>query len=71
MAVLHPVRLTITNYPDDQTETFEVKNHPGADTSLGTRTVPFSKHLYIEADDFMEEPVKKYKRRPPTAWSAA
>ena len=64
MAVLHPVRLTITNYPDDQTETFEVENHP-KDPSLGTRTVPFSKHLYIEADDFMEEPVKKYKRLTP------
>ena len=64
MAVLHPVRLTITNYPDDQTETFEVENHP-KDPSLGTRTVPFSRHLYIEADDFMEEPVKKYKRLTP------
>ena len=64
MAVLHPVRLTITNYPDNQTETFEVENHP-KDPSLGTRTVPFSKHLYIEADDFMEEPVKKYKRLTP------
>lgn len=61
MAVLHPVKLTITNYPEDKTETFEVENHPG-DPSLGCRQVSFSKHLWIEDSDFMEEPVKGYFR---------
>ena len=61
MAVLRPVRLTITNYPEEGTETFEVENHP-ADPAAGTRTVSFSRHLWVEADDFMEEPVKGYFR---------
>ncbi len=61
MAVLRPVKLTITNYPDDATDTFKVENHPAKPES-GTRPVTFSKHLYIEADDFMEEPVKGYFR---------
>mgnify|MGYP000757203813 FL=1 len=61
MAVLRPVKLTITNYPEDKTETFEVENHPG-DPSLGCRPVSFSKHLWIEDSDFMEEPVKGYFR---------
>ncbi len=61
MAVLHPVKLTITNYPDDASDVFAVENNP-AKPEEGTRPVTFSKHLYIEADDFMEEPVKGYFR---------
>lgn len=64
MAVLRPVALTITNYPEGQSETFSIENHP-KDPSMGSRTVTFSRHLYIEAEDFMEEPVKKYKRLSP------
>lgn len=61
MAVLDPVKLTISNYPDDKTEHFELPNHPG-NPDLGTRKVSFSKHLYIERADFMEVPVPKYHR---------
>ncbi|MCQ2441811.1 MAG: glutamine--tRNA ligase/YqeY domain fusion protein [Oscillospiraceae bacterium] len=61
MAVLHPVKLTITNYPEGQTETFEIENHP-KHPEMGSHTVTFSRNLFIEADDFMEEPMKKYKR---------
>ena len=64
MAVLHPVPLTITNYPEGQTETFQVENHP-KNPDMGTHAVTFSRHLFIEADDFMEEPIKKYKRLTP------
>ena len=64
MAALHPVPLTITNYPEGQSETFEIENHP-KNPDMGSRTVTFSRHLFIEADDFMEEPVKKYKRLSP------
>jgi glutaminyl-tRNA synthetase len=61
MAVLHPVKLIVTNYPQGQTETFEVENN-NLDESAGTRPVSFSRELWIEAEDFMEEPVKKYNR---------
>lgn len=61
MAVLDPVKLIIDNYPDGQTETFEVPNNL-ENEALGTRNVPFEKVLYIERDDFMEEPPKKYFR---------
>ncbi len=61
MAVLHPVKLVIENYPADQTETFEVENNP-VDPTSGFHTVTFSKELFIEQDDFMEEPVKGYFR---------
>ena len=61
MVVLRPLKLTITNYPDGQTEQFEVENNP-EDESMGSRAVTFSKHLYIEREDFMAEPVKKYNR---------
>ena len=61
MAVLRPVKLTITNYPAGKTETVTVENNP-LDPSAGTREVPFSGSLWIEADDFMEEPPKKYNR---------
>ena len=61
MAVLRPVKLTITNYPEEQQDIFAVENNP-AKPEEGTRDVTFSKHLWIEADDFMEEPVKGYFR---------
>lgn len=61
MAVIRPVKLTLTNYPEDLRETFEVENNPN-DESTGTRPVSFSGSLWIEYDDFMEEPVKKYNR---------
>ena len=61
MAVLRPVKLIITNYPEDKTETFEVENNPNRPED-GTRTVTFSRELFIEQDDFMEEPPKKYFR---------
>ena len=59
--VLDPVELEITNYPDDKTEYFSVDNHPDF-PERGSRDLPFSKHLWIERDDFMIEPVKKYNR---------
>lgn len=61
MAVLDPVKLIIDNYPEGQTEEFEVPNNL-ENEALGTRTVPFGRELYIERDDFMEEPPKKYFR---------
>ena len=61
MAVIDPVKLTITNYPEGQSEEFEVENNPN-DPEAGTRTVTFSRNLWIEADDFMAEPIPKYKR---------
>lgn len=61
MAVLDPVKLVITNYPEDKTEEFEVENHPNH-PEMGTRKVSFSRELYIESTDFMEEPFKKYQR---------
>ena len=64
MAVLHPVKLTITNYPEGQSETLSVENNP-LHPEEGTRDITFSKHLYIEADDFLETPVPKYKRLTP------
>ncbi|MBQ6540403.1 MAG: glutamine--tRNA ligase/YqeY domain fusion protein [Oscillospiraceae bacterium] len=60
MAVLRPVKLTVTNYPEGS-ETFDVENNP-VDPESGTHPVTFSRNLWIEADDFMEEPVKKYNR---------
>ncbi len=61
MAVLKPVKLTITNYPEGQSEIFQVENNPN-DPEAGTRDVTFSRNLWIEADDFLAEPVPKYKR---------
>ena len=61
MAVLNPVKLTLTNYPDNQNDVFVVENNPNKPED-GTREVTFSKHLWIEADDFMEEPIPKYFR---------
>ena len=64
MAVLQPVKLTVTNYPEGQSETVTVENNP-ANPAQGTHDITFSRHLWIEADDFMEVPVPKYKRLTP------
>ncbi len=61
MAVLKPMKLTIRNYPEGKSELFDIENNP-VDESAGTRKVSFSKNLWIEADDFMEEPIKRYNR---------
>ena len=61
MAVLRPVRLTVTNYPEGRSEVFQVENNP-TDPSQGTHEITFSRHLWMEADDFMEQPIPKYKR---------
>lgn len=61
MAVLRPLKVIIDNYPEGQTETIEVENNPDR-PELGTRKVTFSRELYVEQDDFMAEPVKKYFR---------
>ena len=61
MAVLRPVKLTITNYPQGKAETVTVENNP-VDPEAGTREVSFSRQLWVEADDFMETPIPKYKR---------
>ena len=62
--VLHPVKLTVTNYPEGKSEVFTVENNP-TDPAQGTHEITFSRHLWIEAEDFMEVPVPKYKRLTP------
>jgi glutaminyl-tRNA synthetase len=65
MAVLDPLKVIITNYPGDGCEIFELPNHPNR-PEAGSRTVPFTRELFIERDDFMEEPPnRKYKRLAP------
>jgi glutaminyl-tRNA synthetase len=64
MAVLNPLKVIITNYPEDKTEEFEADNNP-EDESAGTRTIPFSNEIYIERNDFMEDPPKKFFRLAP------
>ena len=64
MAVLHPVKLTVTNYPEGKSETFTVENNP-TDPAQGTHAITFSRHLWIEEEEFMEVPVPKYKRLTP------
>lgn len=64
MGVLKPLKVVITNYPEGQSEELQAINNP-EDESAGTRGVPFSRELYIEQDDFMEEPVKKFFRLAP------
>ena len=64
MAVLRPLRVVIENYPETGTEEFEIGNNP-EDPAAGTRMVPFSRELYIERDDFMETPPKKFFRLAP------
>ncbi len=61
MAVIRPVKLTITNYPEGQSESFEVENNPNRPED-GVRMISFSRELYVEAEDFLETPVPKYKR---------
>ena len=61
MAVLRPVKLVITNYPAGQSEEFEIENIPGK-PEAGTRKVSFSRELWVESEDFLPEPVPKYKR---------
>ncbi len=61
MAILDPIKLVIDNYPEDTTEELSVDNNL-ENPELGTRIVPFSRELYIEREDFMEEPPKKYRR---------
>ena len=64
MAVINPLKLVIENYPDQQVEELDAVNNP-EDDSAGTRKVPFSKVLYIERDDFMEDPPRKFFRLAP------
>ncbi|HEY6625672.1 MAG TPA: glutamine--tRNA ligase/YqeY domain fusion protein [Ignavibacteriaceae bacterium] len=61
MAVLNPLKVVITNYPDEQTEELEAVNNP-EDHSMGTRTLPFSKEIFIDKDDFREVPPPKFHR---------
>ena len=65
MAVLDPIKLIITNYPKGQTEVLEGENNPEVEGGEGMRAIPFSSELWIERDDFMEEPSKKYFRLGP------
>ncbi len=64
MAVIDPVKVIISNYPEGQVEELELGNNPN-DENAGTRTVPFSREIYIERDDFMEDPPKKFFRLGP------
>lgn len=64
MGVLNPIKLVIENYPENEIEEFDIPNNP-EDPSMGTRKAPFSRELYIERDDFMEEPSKKFFRLSP------
>ena len=64
MAVLNPLKLTFTNWGEDETDELTVENHPDH-PEMGTRTVRFTRHAYIEREDFMEEPVKKFFRLAP------
>ncbi len=64
MGVLHPLKIIITNYPEDQEEWMETTNNP-EDESMGTREIPFSREVYIEQADFMEDPPKKFFRLAP------
>ena len=64
MGVLRPLRVVIINYPEDKTEELEAVNNP-EDAGMGTRNVPFSRVLYVEREDFMEDPPKKFFRLAP------
>ncbi len=64
LGVLHPLKVVLTNYPEDGEETFEAVNNP-EDASAGTRAVPFARELYIEREDFMQDPPRKYFRLAP------
>ncbi|HEY0177017.1 MAG TPA: glutamine--tRNA ligase/YqeY domain fusion protein [Pedobacter sp.] len=67
MAVLDPIKLIITNYPEGKTETLTGENNPEAEDKGGSREIPFSNELWIEREDFMEEPAKKWFRLAPGA----
>ena len=64
IAILHPIKVVITNYPEDKVEYFEVSNNP-AHPECGTRSIPFTRELYIDADDFAEVPPPKFFRMKP------
>jgi glutaminyl-tRNA synthetase len=64
MGVLRPLKVTLTNYPAGQTEEFTADRHP-KDPAMGTRTIPFSRDLYVDRDDFMEDPPGKFFRLGP------
>jgi len=64
MAVLRPLKVVLTNYPEDQVESMEAMNHPG-NPDFGTRALPFSRELWIDQDDFMEEAPRKFFRLKP------
>ncbi len=64
MGVLNPLKVVITNYPEDKVEEFDAPNHP-QNPEMGSRKVPFCREIYIERDDFMEEPAKKFFRLAP------
>lgn len=64
MAVLEPLKVVITNWPEEKTELIELENKPGLE-SAGTRQVPFGREIYIEQEDFMEDPPKKFHRLVP------
>ena len=61
MAVLKPLKVVITNYPEDRVEELQAPNHP-QDESMGQRTIPFSREIYIDEEDFREQAPNKYKR---------
>ena len=64
MAVLRPLKVVLTNYPEGQVEMMEAMNHPN-NPDMGTREIPFSRELWIEQDDFMEEAPRKFFRLKP------
>jgi glutaminyl-tRNA synthetase len=64
MGVLRPLKVVIENYPEDEEETFEAVNNP-EDPAAGTRDVPFSREIYVERDDFMEDPPRRFHRLAP------
>jgi glutaminyl-tRNA synthetase len=64
MAVLRPLKIVVTNYPEDKVEELVAENNP-EDSTMGTRKIPFSRELYIESTDFMEDPPRKYFRLAP------
>ena len=61
MAILKPLRIMITNFPEDKVEKLDAPNHPN-DPNMGSRELPFAREIYIEQDDFMENPPKKFFR---------
>ena len=70
MGVLDPLRVVIENYPEGQTEELDAVNNP-EDPAAGTRKVPFSRELYIEREDFLEDPPPKFYRLCPGTGGAA